>query len=474
MTLALLALLALSATDPCAPVEPAATPDPAAAAEYRAVAGQEAAAGGRDTAAAAWRRAAALDPADRRARDALAALCREEPPKSAQRDPLREAIVLIDGDRFREAAELLRDARRAEPSADAALLEGICRYELGEDAEAAALLREAEVDPVHRETARLYLGLVALRAGSATEAAALFDAAASNPSIASLAGELARSARWEGPIALSLLVEGGYDSNVGLVGKAGGAGPTSSGDAIGTLSGAIIGRPFGANGLFLRGAGSLQQYARLDRYDFTSWEAAAGGRWWRGGSGITAEYSFADRTLGGDPFLRTNRLLAAGAVGLGAVELAASWAGRWENYASAWNGYSGFAQRVDGRASVALGARARLGASWGWGRDDTSTAGLGWTEQGPRADLRWVLAPGKRLIVEAGGTLRDYHGTGGAPISGQLVERIVDGTAALEWDLTRRMTLRFALLGRWSDSSYDDWDYGKVIPSAAIGVMMTP
>jgi tetratricopeptide (TPR) repeat protein len=477
MTLALVALglAALSATDPCASVTPAPSPDRSAAADYRAVAEAERAAGGWETAVAAWRLAAALDPDDRRAPEALAEFCREGGAKSAPRDPVQDAIQLLDAGKYREAAEQLRMARRTGRDASAALLEGICRYELGEDAEAALLLREAEADPAHRDSARLYLGLVALRAGSATEAAALFDAARSNPSFASLASDLARSARWDGPLVLSLLAEGGWDSNVGLVGSQGaGGGMASSGDAVAGLSAVALARPLGANGPFLRAAGSLQKYARLDQYDFTSWEAAAGGRFWRSGTGVTAEYSFADRTLGGHSYLQTHRVLAAGAVGLGPVELSASWWGRWENYAATFDPYSGFAQRAEARASVALGSRARLGAGWILGRDDTDTSSLGWTEQGPRADLRVVLGPTTRLAVEAGGVLREYHGTGGAPITGRLTERILDGVAAFEWDLGRRVTARFSLLARLSNSNYDPFDYTKVVPSAAIGVMMTP
>jgi Flp pilus assembly protein TadD len=479
VTAALLLAAALAAVDPCAPVEPASTPDPVAAAEYRAVAEAEQSTGAPETAAAAWRRAASLAPDDGRAREALAALCSADKGAPAASDPQREAIRLLDAGRYREAAELLKRARTTPPGPDASLLEGICRYELGEDAEAARLLREAELEADYRETARLYLGLVALRAGSATEAASLFDSAAGNPSLASLAGDLARSARWDGPVVFSLLTEAGWDSNVGLVGTgSGGGGLASSGDAIAGLSAVLLGRPFGANGLFLRGAGALQQYARLDAYDFTSWEVAGGWRHWRSGTGITGEYAFADRTLGGDRYLATHRLLVAGAVGLGPVELAGSWWGRWENYASTYDDWSGFAQRAEGRASVALGSRARLGATWGWGRDDTALEAKGWTEQGPRLDLRLALGPAARLTVEAGGALREYHAWDSdytnLQVGERLVERIVDGAAAFEWDLGRRTTLRFSLLARWSDANDDALDYKKLVPSAAIGVMITP
>lgn len=467
--------LLLTAVDPCAPVVPAPSPDPAAASEYRAVAEAEQAAGASDTAAAAWQKAAALDPADRAAPDALAALCKVGAAKGAKGDPVDAAIRLMDADRYGEAAQLLRSARRARPGADAALLEGISRYELGEDAEAARLLREAEADPEHRDTARLYLGLLALRGGSALEAASLFDAAAGNPSLATIAADLSRSARWDAPLLLSLRLDGGWDSNVSLA-PTGGKGMASNGDAVAGLSAVALGRPFGANGPFVRGAGALQQFARLDAYDFTSWEAAAGWRRWRGGTGVTAEYSFADRTLGGDAYLQTHRLLASGAVALGTVGLSGAWWGRREDYGTSWSSFSGWAQHGDGRATVALGARARLGLGWGWGRDDAEALALSWKEHGPRADVRVVLGPRTRLAVEGGFTSRRYSGYAVVPTGAslRLTEQVVDGAAALEWDLGPRTTLRFSLLGRWSNSNYNPFDYDKVVPSAAIGLMMTP
>lgn len=475
MMLEIVTLLALGAMDPCAPVAPAASPDPTAAAQYRAVAEEEQAAGNRDAATAAWRLAAESDPHDARARSALAALCRAEAPARAAQDPLAEATRLLDADRYREAAEILARLRRTRPSSDAALLEGICRYELGEDALAARLLREAEADAVHRDTARLYLGLLALRGGSALEAASLFDAAADNARLAPLARDLARSARWDGPVIASVLLEGGYDSNVRLTTTQTGPGSksASNGDAVAGLSAVILGRPFGTNGLFLRAAGAVQQFAQLSQYDFRSGEAAVGGRWWRGGTGVSAEYAFADRTLGGSAYLSTHRFLATGSAALGPVALSATWWGRIEDYAIPYRSYSGFAQRAEARLSVAVGSKARIGAGWAFGRDDTDDPVLAWDEQGPRADLLLLLGPRTRLSLEAGLLARDYREFDPA-LGLKVHETILDGAAALEWDVIRHLTLRVSLLARRSDSNYAPYAYTKVVPSAAIGLMMTP
>lgn len=475
MILELVAVLAFAAVDPCAAVTPAASPDPTAAAAYREVAREEQERGDPVAAAVAWRMAAANDPGDPHAQEALAAHCREGA-RRLPHDPEAEAIRLLDAGKYREAAALLREVRRAHPTTDTALLEGICRYELGEDAEAARLLREAETDAAHRETARLYLGLLALRGGAATEAASLFDSAANNPSLAPMATDLARSARWDGPLLLSLLLEGGWDSNVRLTATSPsgpGSRSTSNGDGVAALSAVAVARPFGANGLYLRAAGALQQFARLDAYDFTSWEGAAGLRWWRGATGVTAEYSYADRTLGGSPYLASNRILASGAVAAGLFALTGTWWGRWEDYAGTLSPYSGFAQVGDARVSVTLAGRVRLGAGWAFGRDAADTSYLGWKENGPRADLRLVLGPRTRLAAEFGLTERRYVDYDPVLLV-HLRERNVDAALALEWDVVPRTTLRFSLVGRWSDSTYDPFDYQKVVPTAAIGVMMTP
>jgi hypothetical protein len=468
LALAFGAALALGATDPCAPVEAAPAPDPAAAAEYRSVAEQEEGAGHSETAAVAWRRAAALDPGDRKAREALARECSA---LTGSKDPLADGIRLLDAGRYREAAARLRAAQHGADRGAAALLEGICRYELGEDAEARRLLAIAEGDPAHRSTAKLYLGLVTLRDGSAREAASLFDDAANAPGVASFARDLARSARWEGPLLVSALVEGGYDSNVSLTSQ--GKGPTSPGDALAGVSALVVGRPFGPNGLFLRAAGAAQKYARLDGYDFGLLEGGGGWRWWRGATGFTAEYALAERTLGGQHYLLTNRLLATGAVAKGPFALSAAWQGRFESYASTFSAWSGFVQRADGRASVALGTHVRLGAGWTWAHDDADDPILSWSEQGPRADLRVALGARNRLALEVGRVERSYEQFD--PVLGVRQRDVVlDGTAAWELDLGPGTTLRLALLYRSSSSNVAGFDYTKVVPTAGIGVMMNP
>ena len=173
MIAAILAALSLGAADPCAPIERAATPDPRSASAYRAVGQAEAASGSQDTAILAYRRAAALDPDDRASRAALERYCRAGPRK----DPARDGMAKMDSGDLRGAIADFRSARAEGEDPSLALLEGICHYQLGEDRDAEAALRVAERAPGEADLARLYLGLLALREGSATRAASLFDAA---------------------------------------------------------------------------------------------------------------------------------------------------------------------------------------------------------------------------------------------------------------------------------------------------------
>lgn len=190
----LAAALALAAPDPCAPVAAAGAPDPSAAESYRAVGDAERAAGSRDTAAAAYRAALSRDPADARSRAALALLCADQARDGAFQRGLRR---MESGDR-RGAVAAFEEARAGGSDRSAALLEGICLYELGEDERARPLLAQAETDPAHRDAARFFLGLVALRAGRSADAAALLEASAADHRLGPAALDLARLARAKG------------------------------------------------------------------------------------------------------------------------------------------------------------------------------------------------------------------------------------------------------------------------------------
>ncbi|MCM2332690.1 MAG: hypothetical protein NDI82_01935 [Anaeromyxobacteraceae bacterium] len=126
-----LLLMVLAAQDPCAPVDAAASPDREAATLYRRAGDAERAAGSRNTAILAYRKAAALDPADVTSRQVLQALCAEAEAPGAT-DAFTDGQRRMSAGDLKGAAESFAKARRS-GDRSAALLEGVCRYRLGED-----------------------------------------------------------------------------------------------------------------------------------------------------------------------------------------------------------------------------------------------------------------------------------------------------------------------------------------------------
>ncbi|WP_242337379.1 MULTISPECIES: hypothetical protein [Anaeromyxobacter] len=458
--LAPLLSLALAAMDPCAPVEPL-PPDPAAAQAYRAVGDSELAAGARDSAAAAYREALARDPVDAASRAALARLC-----AARGEDPFQEGLRKLDAEDLAGAARAFEAAFAADGSAPAALLGGIARYELGDDASAERLLRAAEREPAHREEARFYLGLVALRAGDGTRAASLLEGAAANPALASPALDLARLARRDGRLVLSFLAESGWDSNVNL-GPGGPEGVAPRSDGTASLSASALWRPRGARGPYLRAGGLWHELARLDAYDLGGVEAAAGWQLRAGNRGAAAEYEYAHRALGGEDYLGAHRLLASGWLRRGRAAVTGSYAVRFESYAGNWSPFSGVLQRAEARASLDATSRLRLGVAYAGARDAADEPVLSFWEHGPRAEAR-VLLGRARLGVDLGLTFRSYDAFDAA-LGARRRDTYLDGATFLEVDLADRWIARAGVVGRHALSNVDALSYDQVAPSVAIG-----
>ena len=452
----------LASPDPCASVEPAARPDRAAARAYRTVAESELVAGSVETAVSSYRDAIANDPADDESREALVRLCRLPPPP----DPFREGVRLMDAGEYRAAAEAFRSARPGDAAPSAALLEGICRFELGDDDEARALFQEAAAYPPHREEARLYLGLVALRGGAAAEATALFESAATNPALERMAGDLARLARRDGRLVLSVAAESGWDSNVTLAPNGTPSGPVES-DGLYAFSANALFRPQGSEGPYLRAGGFLQDQMQVSAYDFGGFDAAAGWQLGRGGQGLLAEYDYGARRFGGASYLSAHRLLGSAWLRTGSVLLGASYLVRFESYAPAWSAFSGTLQRAELRASLLATPAVRLGLAYGVGRDAARDSVLSWLEHGPRAELR--IAVGRVLLgADASLAWRPYDAYDPS-LSARRADRYLDGAAFAEWDLDGGLSLRLSLLGRKALSNVPAFAYDKLLPTVGIG-----
>ncbi len=467
MIAALVVSIALGAADPCAPVVAAAAADPVAASAYRGVAETEAAKGSRDTAILAYRSAAALDPADRASRAALQRYCASGAPS----DPFQDALAKMDAGDLRGAIADFRAARERTDDPSVALLEGICHYELGELREAGPLLRAAERSPENADLASFYLGLLALREGSSSRAAALFDAASASAAIAPIASDLARLARTQGPWALTLVAASAFDSNVNLAPP--GAPPARASDGLYALGATGLLRPWGSEGPYVRAQGLLNKQFRLDAYDVAGGDLAGGwqlpgARW----SGL-AEYDFSYRTFGGSPFLSSHRLLASAWTLVGDVTLGASYLARFESYADGFSSFSGTVQAAEVRASFGVGPRARLALAYGVARDAARLSILSYLEQGPRGELRVAAARGVRLGLDLAATFRGYD-VFDSTFAARRRDTYLDAAALAEWDLSPGWTAQVALRGRRALSDVAGLEYAKLVPTVSLAYTFSP
>ncbi len=470
MTSAILLALALGAADPCAPVEPAAAADPAAAVAYRKVGDAERAAGSRETATVAYRAALAHDPSDQASRKRLRSLCEQG---TSRGDPFGEGVRLMKSGDLAGAVAAFQEARAGGPDPSSALLEGICYYELGEDEQAEPLLREAEAAPAHRDAAHFYLGLMALRAGEASQATTLLDSAAANPGFGAIASDMARLSRRSGKLVLSFLAESRWDSNVILLPSgATPSGQVSDGSAAFTATGLY--RPYGEIGPYLRALGLYSQQFQINTFDLGGLSGAVGWQLGRPGRRLLAEYDYDYRTLGGSPYLSAHRLLASGWLAAGDVILSATYFARFESYQSSlFSPFSGIVQNAEAKIMVPIGKSVWLGAGYGAGRDATDQSSYSWIQHGPRAQLRWQLSRSARLGVDASVTFRPYDNV--ATYNGAQVKRsdtFLDALALVEYDLADRWTARLSVEGLRTFSNVSNFDFFKVVPVLGIAYVM--
>ncbi len=455
-------LLLAAGGDPCAAVEPAPVADATAAAVYRAVGDDERAAGTIDTAILAYRTAVSLDPEDKAARAALAELCVQ---RGAPGDRFQRGLALLEAGDTTGAIAAFDATRAAGADTSAALLEGIAQYERGELEAARPLFQEAMADPAHRDAASFYLGLIALQQGAGPEAAALLDAAASNPGFAPAAADLARLARREGKLVLSVLGEAGWDSNAALAQS--GTPVSSSSDGAGALTFGALYRPNGDSGPYLRGLGSYRKQARFGEIDLGGASLAAGWQHRKAGKGLLGEYEYDYRALGSASYLSAHRLLAAGWLALGDVTFGVSALGQQQSYlASLYVPFNGLYLRGEASARMAVGD-GWLEIAYRAARDGAKQEDLRWFEHGPRAALRWPLSLKARLGLDAAFTLRSYAAVGSA-LGLKRSDVYVDGAAFVEWDLDQRWSMRGALVGRVASSNAASFSYTSLAPTLGL------
>jgi tetratricopeptide (TPR) repeat protein len=471
---ALLGLL-VAATDPCAPVTLAPSPDPESAALYRKAGDDERALGGVETAAVAYRAAAALDPKDAISRKALRELCSQAGTKA---DPFQAGLRQMDAHDWQAAASSFKLARQSNGDPAAALLEGICDYHLGDDAGAEPLLKLAEAWPEHQDLARFYLGLIALRAGAAPRASALFAQASANPTLGVLAADLSRLARQDARLVLTFVAQAGYDSNVSLApaggtsssGSGGGmmTGGSMHGDGLYGLGASVLFRPSGSSGPYLRGEGFLRQQLQLGTYDAAGVEAAAGWQLLRGGNGLLGEYAYAYSTFGGSPYLSANRLTGAGWVTAGGLTWSARYAAQLEDYRSATlDGFSGVLHHAELRSALPVGTGGWVGIAYGASRDAANLGITSYTQHGPRLDLRLLISAHVWVGALAGVSWRAYDAYD-STIGVTRSDSYLDGAVLAEYDLGAGWSARGSLEGRRALSNAPAFEYDKLVPMIGI------
>lgn len=399
----LIALLVAAAVDPCAPVAPVPGGSASLADAYRRVGDDERSRGAMDTAAEAYRRALEQDPSNRKARDGLEALCRA--PAS---DAFQEGVRRMRAGELDAALSAFAEVRAAGPSSSADLLSGICLYRKGDFQSAAPLLRSAEADPSLRDSARLYLGMIALREGEGARATRLLEELTRNPALGGVAVELARLANLESRLLFSVLGEVGYDSNGSLT-PDGTLVPGGGSDAIFGLSALGLFRPTGPAGFFLRATLQLAERVRFDQFDFAGAGASFGWRWGASVPTLAIEAGTDYQVLGGQPYLWLHHVLISGLLTLGPVTFGASYALQYQYFRlDPLGDQTGLLQLGELSGSVPLGPWLVASLAYRVGFDSAQVPPLSYFQHGPRIDLQLLPLYWLRVGVRGAAWWRSY------------------------------------------------------------------
>lgn len=382
-------------------------------------------------------------------------------------EPFERGLRLMRAGDRRAAAAAFAEAR-GDGGGAAALLEGICLYELGEDSRADASLAVAERSAEHREAAEFYRGLVALRAGRSDDAARLLERASTDPELGQTALGLARLARRGGRLGLSIFAESGWDSNVDLTPDASrvrsGTGDADTGiTAVGRFS------PLGESGPFLRATAQLREQARYDVLDLRGGGVAAGWQAGRGARYLLAEGGYDRQDLGGAPYLTAPRALGAARVPLSTeTSLGATYLARWESFHTEIAApYGGLRQLGEVDLTLLLGGRGSATLAWRGVRDGAREPALASFEQGPRVGLRLELGPRARAGLDASLAWRTYDALDPG-LRAVRADTALAAGATLELDLADRWSLRLGVAGRKELSNVPELSWTKLAPSLGI------
>ena len=465
MILAALVVASLGAVDPCAPIEPAPERDAAAAAAFEAVGQEEEAAGWTSTAAVAYVQAVRLDPGRERPTGALGRMCRRA---RLGGDPLRQAMAKMDRGERREAIALFEEIRADRDDRRAALLEGICLYELGEDKRAWPLLEEARQNPELADTARFFLGLLAYHQGRDREAVELLQpvAISSDPSLRDSAHAVLQLAGREGRLELSLATEGGFDSATEVAPdgtlRINGGGPGAH------LGGSLVARPLGVSGPYGRVRGAYREPLSTSVSDFGTLGLGAGWQVGRGRTYWVAEYAFEHDHLAGLPYADTHQVVSAFRVPLHRLSVTGSYTYRREGYARGPNlGYSGPKQLGTAELAYPFASGSQLAIGGAAALSSPADAWLGYGEAGPRGMALLRLSQDLLLSACAQLSWRRYAGPA-APAEPARKDTLMDLSASLEQEIDDHWTFVASFSWQDSNSNLRNLSYDRVLVSMGL------
>ena len=423
-----------------APPRPEPTPAPEEAALYAAAGDAERAAGSARTAAIAYRRALALDAANESARQALAALCRED--AAAGGSP---ADALVAGALARYQAGDLDDARRG--------------------LEAALALDDGSA------AAHFFRGMVAFREGDPGRAGRELDRAAVDPGFAGPAAAMRRLLVRDGRLSVSLLLEPEYDSNVDLLpdtppvfSTVGGG----RGDADTLLLGTIGVRP--ARGLFLKDTVFWREQLQLSRLDFFGESLQIG---WAGAihrQRLGLRYDFDYDLLDGASYLLAHRFTLGYAVQLASGrEVGGSYSFRRRDYETAETGpFTGEVHAASFGLVLAPRTALTLGLAALGQREITRDSAFTNSAAGGQVQLRWRPRADLGVIALAQGLYSRYDELD--PEGARREDVRLEGTLDLELDLGDHLALLAGGSLVRNLSSIEDFRYQKVVARAGLAV----
>jgi len=376
--------LVLAAADPCtAPMVP--VPRSAREAEiYLKVGDAERDRGDVGAAREAYREALARAPGSVEALGRLQTVCASTP------DPFQAGVDALESGHPEDALPLLEASRGRGNDRAVDLLEGISRYQLGEDTRAVPLLDSARADPSLAESASFFLGLIALRRGDADRATRLFDQAGRASGLGDAARQLSRMAQTEGHLVLSAVAEVLYDTNVAL--RPDGAATTLPGpDGSVGLSLMALVRPWGTPGPYARVEAQLSKQFTLTELDLVGGAGALGFKLLGPTASLTAEYAYGVQAINGRGYLADQRVFVGGSLLTGSFLWGAAYAAHFESYR--WSGLgdlSGLRQVLELDAGFLPGGGVRLTGGWAGTWDAAKVDGLSYLEHGPILELLWA------------------------------------------------------------------------------------